>query len=448
MVAQTLFTLTVTALVAATFASSPAARAGVLKSHEDCTRAPKNCAPGLVCAGTDTKKRCVSPMAPGKRCQTDPYWVCQAGLECQKKLCKIPRGANCARSPTNCVAGSVCQGTGNRRTCAAPVAPLGARCGRAARNQPQIKCAANLLCDDNICKLPRGAVCTRTRNQCAEGLSCDGKRAEKRCITYKAPGMRCPARENFWICAKGLVCQSSVCKIPVGAACAASPTHCATGTACLGNGAARRCAVPLAKVGEKCNARVKCEAGLACQGRVCKIPAGRACAASPRSCVTGTSCIGSGRARRCGVEPAAAGERCSNQKKCGNGLVCDQVCKFTVNARCERAPKLCSSGTKCVGSGARKTCRRAGAAGDRCTETGSALCASGLVCHSSRCARGVVGEVGNCRHKACKASLVCAGLSKRKICVKPMHKGQKCDVDPYWKCAVGLKCRNNKCADL
>lgn len=50
-----------------------------------------------------------------------------------------------------------------------------------------------------------------------------------------------------------------------------------------------------------------------------------------------------------------------------------------------------------------------------------------------------------CAGIKCAQGQVCAGGVKDKRCVKPMPVGGKCNTDPFWVCAQGLKCVKNIC---
>ena len=470
---------------------------------KDCTANPTQCAAGLSCDGKRASKRCITYKPAGMPCPSnEDFWICAPGLTCQSDVCKIPVGASCAASPSSCVAGAECRGAGGSKTCAPTPAKLGETCSAT------VKCASGLACDAGVCKIPRGQDCTANPTQCAAGLSCDGKRAAKRCITYKPAGMRCPANEDFWICAPGLTCQADVCKIPLGSNCSASPTSCIAGAECRGAGGSKTCAPTPAKLGETCNVSTKCATGLTCdsgvcklprgtvctatpslcasglscdgkravkrcitykpagmgcpanedfwicapgltcESDVCKVPLGGSCAASPEACAAGTRCKGGRRNRTCRRQRSDLGEACGLEARCKRGLKCDGVCKLRRNARSDHTPTLCADGLACVGVRREKVCLRLRTEGRRCGTIGFLQCAPGLSCVRNRCVRGTETRGDRCgRGLFCSGGLVCGGKGRRRKCVEPMGLGQKCGVDPYWVCAPNARCLRNRCRE-
>eukprot|EP00171_Calliarthron_tuberculosum_P003058 IDg3058t1 len=104
------------------------------------------CSRGKVCAGTLYKKKCVKPMGHGKRCGTDPFWVCKKSLRCIKNRCRR-RVARCPR----CSRGKVCAGTLYKKECVKPMG-LGKRCG----TDPFWVCKKSLRCVRHKCRFTLG----------------------------------------------------------------------------------------------------------------------------------------------------------------------------------------------------------------------------------------------------------------------------------------------------
>lgn len=381
----TIFALFCAAVATIGVATNAIPAGGIPRSYE-CTDTPNDCTPGLVCAGHPWRKTCVVAKNPGMQCLIEPFWVCRSELVCENDVCKIPRGGSCTKNP----------------------------------------------------------------DHCAQGLSCDGKGTEKRCITYKTPGMGCPVNELFWICQSGLTCENNVCKIPRGGRCNDSPTQCASGLNCDGKLSAKRC-IMYKEPGMRCPANEQfwiCRPGLTCQGNVCKIPVGGSCSSSPRNCVSGAMCSSSAGKQSCVPVPRKLGEKCDRTFRCESGLACEGECKIAKKERCEKNPTMCVRGTACVGVRRKKFCMPPVKLGGRCGTIGFHRCTSDLVCHRSRCVHGTQPMGASCLGgKICQVSLVCAGTSRKMLCMKPMQKGELCKGDPFWKCANGLHCANRHCVE-
>lgn len=514
MATLTLFTLLCSLVLALAMPARSVVRTGSLQRGDQCTNTPDQCAAGLSCDGKGDEKRCIKYKAPGMRCPAhEKFWICEPGLTCdENNVCKIPRGGTCTESPDQCVEGLSCDGKGNEKRCITYKEP-GMRCppqekfwickpdltcdendvckipqSGVCTNFPD-QCAADLSCDGKgnrkrcityqapgrrcprhrkfticqpgltckrgVCKIPQAGVCTEFRNQCVTGLSCDGKGDEKRCIAYNGPGKSCPADEEFWICKPDLTCdENNVCKIPRGGTCTDSPDQCAEGLSCDGKGDRKRC-ITYKAPGMPCPPHENfwiCQPGLTCdENNLCKIPLDGSCGAAPAQCVDGAQCVQHGDGNICKPIPRNVGESCDTTFACGGGLACDGgVCKLAENARCEGSPQSCVSGTSCIGFISRKRCVSLQGPNMVCEQVGFRRCAEELTCHQGRCMLGTVPLDGSCkgRSNVCVAGLVCAGPQRNRVCKKPMQNGEFCKGDPYWKCAAGLRCVDKHCREV
>lgn len=171
-----------------------------------CTGAPNSCSSGLSCVGANEEKRCKTLMPVGGKCRTDPFWICEKGLVCQKEHCRIPSKGLCLHAPKFCARGTKCVGTNTKKRCKKPMR-LGGRCG----TDPFWVCGGRLLCDNNRCKLPKGSLCKRHPTKCLSGTKCIGNQRVKRCKKPMQDGQKC-GTDPFWVCDDGLKCHNHRCK--------------------------------------------------------------------------------------------------------------------------------------------------------------------------------------------------------------------------------------------
>lgn len=272
-----------------------------IEDRGECTDTPDLCVSGKACVGTLTKKKCKTLMGPGEQCEVDPFWVCENGLECDDKVCKITQGGECTESPTECLDGLTCVGTNKRKLCKV-VRELGETCGQ----DPFWVCEDGLVCE-GTCRIPEGGSCDDAPNACVSGT---------RCISD--------------IVGSGKVCgkPKPAKPVPAGGACKVTGTD-------------------------------KCDKGLKCERNVCKIKSEGVCTNNVDDCQSGTMCVGTDRKKKC-KRPMGVGKSCKDPFwVCRSSLVCDEhdlICKIPRGSACKkRTAKLCVSGTKCVG-GRRKKC--------------------------------------------------------------------------------------------
>lgn len=237
---------------------------GLVSRGENCTLSPSSCVDGTVCAGSEFNMRCVKPMEVGDRCGVDPFWVCADGLVCESNTCKIPRGGRCTTAQSSCVDGTTCAGTETKKRCVKPMSV----CGKCATD-PFWVCRDGLVCESNVCKVPRGNTCTQYRNCCASGSTCAGTRGKMRCVKPMPVCGRCGV-DPYWVCAEGLICEANVCKVPRGRNCTARGSCCESGTVCAGTETKKRCVKPM-KAGGQCGVDPYwvCADGLICKSNVC-----------------------------------------------------------------------------------------------------------------------------------------------------------------------------------
>lgn len=257
-----------------------------------CTMNKESCAKGLECLGSGAEKRCEMRVPVGSVCETDPFELCENGLVCEEKECKIAMGGPCGDAPSgSCVSSTIC---GDNEICVKPPPkPVGV--GEVCNKTGMDKCESNLVCEKNMCKIKRGGVCTKYPNACSMNLSCVGTGSTKRCNKLMGPGERCEV-DPFWVCQDGLVCQNKRCRIAAGDVCTRSRRACVSGTWCVGTRTVKRCKAPKG-LGEQCGKDPfwVCHRGLTCDRRDyrCKLRRGRHCnSKTGKYCVSGSKCVG------------------------------------------------------------------------------------------------------------------------------------------------------------
>ncbi|PXF39691.1 hypothetical protein BWQ96_10608 [Gracilariopsis chorda] len=425
----------------------------------NCLTARSVCVDGTVCAGTNTRKKCVTPMSVGGRCGQDPFWICEAGLDCVDGTCtkpKIPKGGDCLPEGSVCVDGTVCAGTDTKKQCVTLMS-VGGRCGQ----DPFWICEAGLDCVDGTCtkpKIPKGGDCLPEGSVCVDGTICAGTDTKKQCVTPMSVGGRC-GQDPFWICEAGLDCVDGTCtkpKIPKGGDCLPEGSVCVDGTICAGTDTKKQCVTPMS-VGGRCGQDPFwiCEAGLDCVDGTCtkpKIPKGGDCLPEGSVCVDGTICAGTDTKKQC-VTPMSVGGRCGQDPFwiCEAGLDCvDGTCtkpKIPKGGDCLPEGSVCVDGTICAGTDTKKQCVTPMSVGGRCGQDPFWICESGLVCEGGLCAKPRIPLGGDCKPEGsvCEDGLICAGDNGLKKCVKGMGEGDRCGLDPFWVCKPGLTCVHRIC---
>lgn len=347
-----------------------------------------------MCAGTETRKKCVTPMPTGGPCRNDPFWLCAEGLSCINNECvpaDLPEGGDCLPEGAKCMEGTVCAGSPRRKRCVAPMGE-GGRCGV----DPRWVCAAGLQCRRKKCvvvPIPSGGDCLPEGAICVTGTVCAGSLRRKRCVVPMGKGGRC-GQDPRWICAVGLECRRKVCVqivIPTGGDCSEEGVVCEERTVCAGR-KNQRCVVPMQE-GERCgqDPRWICAAGLECKHKKCvpiTVPKGGDCSSEGSICEYSTVCAGR-KNRRCVVPMPEGGS-------------------------CGRDPRW--------------------------------ICEEGLECRRKKCVRITVPKGDDCSPEGsvCEDGTVCAGRKNRK-CVVPMQEGDTCGQDPRWVCGEGLECVRKVC---
>ena len=231
-----------------------------------CTATPDACAEGTDCDGRGAEKRCIVYKQAGMECRpTEPFWICESGLSCENRRCKIPLGSSCASAPTQCADGATCAGSGRSRKCAPLPRELGEKC------DGTLKCKRGFVCD-GLCKLPKQADCLRHPTGCIAGTLCSGTRLKKLCSPVRSEGHRC-SEVGFMPCGPGLSCVKNVCArgtVPSGARCQGAGEVCKAGLLCGGPPRNRICVKPMQK-GQFCKGDPywKCAQGLRCLDKYC-----------------------------------------------------------------------------------------------------------------------------------------------------------------------------------
>lgn len=224
-------------------------------------------------------------------------------------------------------------------------------------------------CIDGVCKDagdPLGSACQSAKgdSNCTRDLYCPGGT----CVPRLQVGNDCTGSyEQTQGCARGLVCNESICKQVVeghvGDACDEVVVKCGAGTFCADG----HCRAPVANVG----------LGGACVGDAC----------APGLRCNGTVC----------AAPAQAGEHCYEDRQCGPGLTCPAM--LQQDPRCAPpsqegeaciASDACDNGLFCDGANpSLPVCHRLRAAGEACDD--SDRCWAPLSCIDGFC-----GEIGTC----------------------------------------------------
>lgn len=246
----------------------------------NCLQEGSVCADGLVCAGKETRKKCVVPMKEGEFCKGDVFWVCEAGLDCVGKVCVrpfVPEGENCDAEGANCEEGTTCIGRRGKKRCVRPMKE-GERCKR----DPFWRCAEGLECVERKCRregIPERGNCLEEESNCADGLECVGRMDKKICKRPMKEGERCKT-DPFWVCETGLSCIRSRCRAdPVfvgrGEKCDGVTTVCKEGFHCVMS-TRREVLVcgPIRFEGNRCknSSRFQCASGLQCVHGRCRLP--------------------------------------------------------------------------------------------------------------------------------------------------------------------------------
>lgn len=118
-----------------------------------CSKPGSVCEAGTVCAGKKNRKKCVEPVRMGGVCSKNLYSVCETGYECIKRLCSlsmVPVGGDCITEGSNCAPGSVCVGDDTMKKCVTP----GMEGGECATDSFMV-CELGLECEDSMCVRPK-----------------------------------------------------------------------------------------------------------------------------------------------------------------------------------------------------------------------------------------------------------------------------------------------------
>lgn len=505
-----------------------------------------HCAEGVQCIGPPGKSACLNAMRLNGGCQTDPYWVCAYGLYCQSNICKGDIAHPCSSS-SDCKRDLQCVGPFGTKKCRKEIGlrekclidsnntcKVGLDCVSGfCKSQVDGNCTSNLdcqkeyycnkeekckkkrlagmqcngskdcidgmHCESNVCRIGHRKSCTGAPNHCMKGLRCVGPNGKELCSMPMSVGGRCKLDPDpHWFCAKGLVCESSICRIAmhgkcnihvpkerlcvsrsacfgppgnercVPPSCTKSYAWCRNGTVC--DGISSDCKVPiggtctkrtdcvtgaectggkclnLLKLGENCfgqSANGICGVGSLCDIGKCKLKMGSKCTGLEDLCEHGGHCVKG----VCTRKPifSKIGSGCTKGNgMCVNGGTCDSgTCKFLENQSCNNDPDMCMSGTKCLGKKDRKTCKKLVHVGGKCNWNETSKCHGSLVCENKRC-KSKEGE--SCtRSKLCRRGTACVGPSFAKKCKKLMKIGHSCGTDPYWVCQKDLTCEKQKC---
>ena len=315
--------------------------------------------------------------------------ACAATIEANSLPCGAPSGvaafALCAPFAVDpaalgedCAAPYCADGNGycQGNSCV-PRGMVGATCS------DMFSCATGLVCNDGMCTALResGATGCTADLDCRPPLSCiDGT-----CEALHAMGAACTTTRD---CARGLVCNASVCSARTGTTCS-DLNECGSLTQCARPSS---CRAPLAR-GAACISNSDCAASLYCND-------------ASRTCVD---------------RPAVGA-------LCGNGVIC-------------------AEGAGCDNDSADGRCRAFGGRGSSCLfgETGPFLCATGSACIDGGCGPLPVEGEPCAGVDTCAPGLGCAFGPKGSFCVIPgvadelCENRQACRTDHY--CAAAGTCQ-------
>lgn len=431
----------------------------VVPEGHSCLSSGSVCADGLVCTGSDTDKRCVKPMILGGSCGQDPFWVCQKGLECIDSKCRtpvIPEGQSCLSMGSVCGTGLICTGSDTDKRCVKPM-PLNSACGQ----DPFWVCQADLECVDGKCRqpvIPLGQSCLASGSVCADSLVCAGSDTDKRCVKPMPHDGAC-GQDPFWICQDGLDCVDGKCREPFiqeGKSCLEVGSVCVSGTICAGSETDKRCVKPM-QLGGACGQDPfwVCQDGLECAEGKCRKPEveeGQSCLAAGSVCTSSLICAGSENDKRC-VKPMPLGGACGQDPfwvcephlKCVEGKC--RVPEIQEGESCLASGSVCAPGLKCAGSESNEICVQPMGPNSACGQDPFWVCQDGLDCIEGKCQTPKLHEGESClaTGSVCASDLKCAGTDADMRCVKPMPLGGACGQDPFWVCQDGLQCAEGKC---
>lgn len=297
-----------------------------------------------------------------------------------------------------------------------------------------------------------GESCGPRVASCGGGLTCS-RGLDPRCVAAGGLSQACRADGT---CDPGLACNSvdrCVRALEVGDDCLhiVARATCPPTTHCIGDDAAMRCVADGA-VGGRCRtAEPRCDEGLACDGRDCRLAAseGEVCDGI-RACERGTGCAYTGpRAGRC-VRDGEVDGRCDRDSiRCGPELAC--TWRESVAPRCLRAVAsgaVCDvmhGVSACVGGACvAGRCVPDGASGGACRPRASA-CDAGLGCSSAgQVCRPIVGIGARCTNlSVCAAGSTCRsdGYDGDPQCIADGANTGRCRLATP-ACDSGLACSN------
>lgn len=417
-----------------------------------CNAAPDQCAAGTICAGTDARKKCVTPRGPGVRCY-NVFTPCADGLVCESGVCKTTKGSSCLAAGSICVDGTICVGGGSKKICVRP-----RRLDEKCDPDRLIVCKKNLVCTGGTCSkpvVPVGGDCLPSGSVCVDGSTCVGTDTKKVCATPSPLDGSCGTAFTF--CGSGLECDDGTCKkpkVPEGGDCKPEGSVCEEGTVCI-RGRRKKICVRPRDIGEKCSTKrlIICKDGLVCARRLCRrprVPVGGDCLRKGSKCVRGAVCVGTDTKKICAIPSPLRGECGTDFTLCADGLVCRRgVCRrprVRVGGDCLRAGSRCVRGSVCVGTSTVKVCAIPSSIGGSCL-TPFTLCADGLDCRDGKCEKPKVPEGGNCAPEGsvCADGTVCVGGRKKKICVRPRGLGEKCSTPRLIICKSQYRCKRGIC---
>ena len=413
----------------------------------DCSLSAHVCESETVCEG----QTCVRRVPVGQSCSA-PNVFCQSDLVCEEGVCKIPEDSSCNGEGVGefCVDGTKCVGrTEPENKKCKTLVPPGETCERSVFQV----CEEDLVCQSNVCKIKENDSCAEEGNddQCESGTDCVGPDDAEECRKPIPVGQSCA--DEFSVCESQLVCEENVCKIPVDGRCDVDDFVCVAGSKCVRNGSASKCKEPI-PVGEACrpnNGFDFCDDGLTCDRQKCRINENGDCLNNEIFCITSTTCVGDDTAKRC-TQPVPLNEDCESVfLECEGNLICDpttDTCKIDTFGRCD-GEDVCKSGTRCVTIMDVSKCLPVLNPGDTCGNPLLGVCPLDYMCLRNKCENlSSLPKWYPCHftNAKCAEGLVCAGAANSKYCVVPIPVGQPCKTNhAFLVCADGLTCQNGYC---
>jgi hypothetical protein len=163
------------------------------------------------------------------------------------------------------------------------------------------ECLQGLVCQTNLCKVPLGELCS-SNNDCVVNTTCINGTCQKNTLNN-------PCTSDAQ-CSNGYTCSNNLCKIKIGNACFEN-LDCETNT-CSGV-----CVNQDRTLNQSCDSTNLCIAPLICNQNICKIPDGNSCT-SENQCLPNRVCDST-----CQIAPSE-NMFCTDHGLCSSFLHCEK----------------------------------------------------------------------------------------------------------------------------